>query len=182
MFNVTIMLLFMFLPIFLLVVAFVLFKRKTMNLLMKFIPAWNKRYVICHLTYKAGLKDVFNVIPNPAGLTQVGAYSYLLSDKYVAITFMKRNHFVLDEANSIPKSFDEYDKQAVIFQSAEIQTALDNNVMEYLFSKKKELLIIGLFIIATISMLALIYNIIALNELKTIMKAHLETVQPLAPP
>jgi hypothetical protein len=95
---------------------------------------------------------------------------------------MKRNHFVLNESDSIPKSFEKYDKQAVIFQSAEIQTALDNNVMEYLFSKKKELLIIGLFIIATISMLALIYNIIALNELKTIMKAHIETVLPLAPP
>ena len=181
MFNWTIMLLFMFLPILFLVIAFVLFKRKTMNLLMKFIPAWNKRYVICHMTYKAGLKEVYNVIPNPSGLTQVGKYSYLLSDKYIALTFMKRNHFVLNESDSIPKSFEKYNKQAIIFQSAEIQTALDNNVMEYLFSKKKELLIIGLFVIATISMLALIYNIIALNELKTIMNAHVTIVQEIAP-
>lgn len=182
MFNVTIMLLFMFLPILFLVVAFVLFKRKTMNLLMTFIPAWNKRYVVCHVIYQAGLKDVFNVIPNQSGLTLVGKYSYLLEEKYIALIYKKRAHYVLDEADSIPKTFNAHDKDAIIFQAAEIQTALDNNVMEYLFSKKKELLIIGLFIIATISMLALIYNIIALNELKTIMKAHVAVVLPIAPP
>jgi hypothetical protein len=182
MFNMTIMLLFMFLPILFLVIAFVLFKRKTMNILMKVIPAWNKRYVVCHMTYMAGMKDIFNVIPNPAGLTKVGNYSYLLNEKYVALTYMKRNHYVLQEADSIPKSFEAHDQNAIIFQSAEIQTALDNNVMEYLFSKKKELLIIGLFIIATISMLALIYNIIALNELKTILTAHVTIIRPLAPP
>ena len=181
MFNWTIMLLFMFLPILFLVIAFVLFKRKTMNILMKLIPAWNKRYVVCHMTYKAGLKDVYNVIPNPSGLTQVGKYSYLLSDKYIALTYLKRNHFVLNESDSIPKSFEKYNKRAIIFQSAEIKTALENFVMEYLFSKKKEILIIGLFIIATISMLALIYNIIALNEIKNIMIAHVTIVQEIAP-
>jgi hypothetical protein len=182
MFNVTIMLMVMFLPIFILVVAFVLFKRKTMNLLMQYIPAWNKRYVICHMTYQAGLCEVFRVIPNQAGLTQVGKYSYLLEEKYVALTFAKRHHYVLDEANSIPKSFESYSKESVLFQAAEIQTALDNNVMEYLFSKKKELLIIGLYIIATISMFAMIYNVIALNELKTIMSTHIAVVQTMAPP
>jgi hypothetical protein len=172
----------MFLPIAILVIAFVVFKRKTMNLLMSFIPAWNKRYVVCHVCYKAGLSDIYKVVPNLKGMTQVGNFSYLLIDKYITLTYKKRNHFVLNEADSIPKSFEQYDKQAIIFQAAEIQTALDNNVMEYLFSKKKELLIIGLFIIATISMLALIYNIIALNELKTIMKAHIEAALPIAPP
>jgi hypothetical protein len=181
MFNWTIMLLFMFLPILFLVIAFVLFKRKTMNLLMKFIPAWKKRYVVCHMNYQAGMKDIYNVIPNQSGLTQVGKYSYDLAEKYVALTYMKRNHYVLDEENAIPKNYEKYDKNEIIFQAAEIQTALDNNVMEYLFSKKKELLIIGLFIIATISMLALIYNIIALNELKGLMNAHISIVQEVAP-
>lgn len=182
MFNITIMLLFMFLPIVLLVIAFVLFKRKTMNILMTLIPAWNKRYVICHVTFQAGLKEVHKVIPNQAGLTRVGKFSYLLTPEYIALTFNKRHHYVLDEANSIPKSFEAFDKEAIIFQASEIQTALDNNVMEYLFSKKKELLIIGLFVIATISMLALIYNVIAINELKTVMLSHVNTIQPLAPP
>lgn len=181
MFNWTIALLFMFLPIAVLVIAFVVFKRKTNNLLMRIIPAWNKRYVVCHVMYQAGMKEVYNVIPNQSGLTQVGKYSYLLTEKYITLTFMKRNHFVLNEADSIPKSFEAYDKKSVIFQAAEIQTALDNNVMEYLFSKKKEILIIGLFIIATISMLALIYNIIALNELKTLISSQTTVVQAIVP-
>jgi hypothetical protein len=148
---------------------------------MSFIPAWNKRYVVCHVCYKAGLSDIYKVIPNLKGLTQVGNFSYLLTDKYITLTYKKRNHFVLNESDSIPKSFEQYNKQAIIFQSAEIQTALDNNVMEYLFSKKKELLIIGLFVIATISMLALIYNVIALNELKNLIVAHTSIVQEIAP-
>jgi hypothetical protein len=154
------------LPLIMGVIAYGLFPRKTKNLLMKLVPAWNKRYVICHLNYRAGLKDIFNVIPNMEGLTKVGKFSYNLSDKYAALTFNKRLHFVLQEEDVFPKTYTEITDELLIYRAAEIQTALDNTVMDYLFSKKKELLIIGLFVLATVSLLAIIYNIYELNNLK----------------
>ncbi len=166
MFNVTIMIFFILFPILVGVGIYVLFPRKTKNILCKLIPAWNKRYVVCHMNYQAGLSDIYNVIPNPQGLTQVGKYSYDLTDKYVCLYFLKRAHFVLDENNSIPRAYSKPTNEDIIFQAAEIQTALNNNVMEYLFSKKKEVLIIGFFILATINILAIVYNIYAINALQ----------------
>jgi hypothetical protein len=53
--------------------------------------------------------------------------------------------------------------------------------MEYLFSKKKEMLIIGLFIVAIIAILAIIYNIISINELKASLAPAVTTTQDIAP-
>ena len=170
MFDIKITLLFLGLPIGLLAFAYIVFPRKTKNFFMNLLPAWKKRYVICHLTYQAGLVDVFFVIPNKLGLTNVGKFDYLLNEKYAALVFNKRVHYVLNENDSIPKTFIEHTKEEVIFQTAEIKNALENNVMEYLFSKKKELLIIGLFIIAIIATLAIAYNIVNVNELKTLVQ------------
>ena len=181
MFDIRITLLFIGLPIILFAFAYIVFTRKTKNFFMKIIPAWRKRYVICHLTYQAGLVDVFYVIPNKLGLTTVGKFDYLLNEKYIALTFKKRHHYVLDENDSIPKTYIAHTKEEVIFQTSEIKNALENNVMEYLFSKKKELLIIGLFIIATIATLAIIYNIININELKTIVSTPATVVQEISP-
>lgn len=170
MFDIKITLLFLGLPVGLLAFAYIVFPRKTKNFFMNLLPAWKKRYVVCHLTYQAGLKDVFLVIPNPTGLTAIGKYEYLLNEKYAALTYNKRIHYVLNETDSIPKTFVEHTKEEVIFQAGEIKNALENNVMAYLFSKKKELLIMGLFIIAIIATLAIVYNIVSVNELKTLVQ------------
>jgi hypothetical protein len=166
MFNVQIMIIVMLLPFIIGGIAYGIWPRKTKNLLMDLVPAWKKRYVICHLNYKAGMNDIFKVIPNQEGLTQVGNFSYMLTDKYIALTFDKRLHYVLQEEDVFPKTFGELTTADIIYRAAEIQTALDNTVMDYLFSKKKELLIMGLFLLGIIAIGAIIYNVYELNGIK----------------
>jgi hypothetical protein len=170
------------LPLILGVIAYGLFPRKTKNILMKLVPAWKKRYVICHLNYRAGLKDVFYVIPNMEGLTKVGKFSYNLADKYATLTFNQRLHFVLQEKDVFPKTYTEITDELLIYRAAEIQTALDNTVMDYLFSKKKEILLIGLFVLATISLLAIVYNIYELNNMRAAIAAIPITPQVVTMP
>lgn len=146
-------------------IAFLFFTRQTKNFFITILGKYRKRYVICHMRYQGGLEDVFKVVPNPKSLTQVGKYSYDLSDKYIALMHNKRKHFILQENNAIPLNFHMLDNEFIIFQAAEIQTALDNTVMEYLFSKKKELMMLIALIIAVIATLAIIYNIYELNIL-----------------
>ena len=176
MFDIKIMLMFMLFPLAGIVISFVLFKRKTMNFLRMIIPKWNKRYVICHLRFQAGLEEIHNVIPNQQGLTKVGEYAYLLSEKYIILTHNKRVHYILNEADAIPAICAATKKEDIIFQAAEIQTALDNNVMEYLFSQKKDLLIWGLFILIFIAIAAIGYNIVTLGELKTMLSTSTPSV------
>ena len=172
MFNYTIMLYVLALPFVLGGIAFGLFPRKTKNILMRLIPAWNKRYVICHVKFTGGMSEDYLVVPNLQGLTAVGKYMYQLTDKYICLTWKKRNHFILDEADSIPRNFEIQTKDSIIFQAAEIQTALNNSVMEYLFSRKKEIIIICLFILVIIAIFAIVYNVTQLNEFKTILQAQ----------
>jgi hypothetical protein len=177
MFNVQIMIIVMLLPFIIGGIAYGIWPRKTKNLLMGLVPAWKKRYVICHLNYKAGLKDVFKVIPNQEGLTQVGKFSYNLSDKYAALEFNKRLHFNLDEDNAFPRTYIKQTDEDLVYRAAEIQTALNNTVMDYLFSKKKELLIMGLFIVAIIAIGAIIYNVYELNGIKAAIEASNQVVR-----
>lgn len=172
MYNAQITIIILIAPIIIGVIAYGLFPRITKNVLCKFIPAWNKRYVVCHMTYQAGMRNVFHIIPNHSGLTQVGKYSYNLSEKYAVLVHAKRFHFILDENDVIPRNFEPQTKDTITYQAAEIQTALDNNVMEYLFSKKKELLIFGLFILGIISVLAIVYNIYELNAIKAVLESQ----------
>ena len=159
--------------------SYILFTRQMTNLAMRVLPKLKKRYVVCHLRYQAGLEDIYNVIPNPQGLTKVGSYSYELGDKYVALSFNKRKHYVLQENDTIPKTFEGQTDESIIFQAAEIQTALNNTVMEYLFSKKKDILILGLFIIAVAAILCIIYNIYEIAKLKEMILAlPIQSVQP----
>lgn len=157
--------------------SYIFFTRQTTNFFMKILPKLKKRYVVCHLRYQAGLEDVYNVVPNPQGLTRVGTYSYDLADKYIALFYKKRAHFILQECDAIPKNFEQITNNSIIFQAAEIQTALNNTVMEYLFSKKKELLILGLFIVAIAAILCIIYNIYQISQIKEMIIA-LPLVKP----
>ena len=177
MFDVKIFLYVLLAPFLFVLIAYGAFPRQTMNAFMKIIPAWRKRYVVCHVRYSGGLSEVFKVVPNLTGLTKVGKYSYQLEEKYAIMKFNNRIHYILDEVNAIPRTLTDISKDDVIFQAAEIQTALNNSVMDYLFSRKKEILIIGLFIVAIISIFAIVYNIIQINDLKALIQTTVETQQ-----
>lgn len=164
--NTQILLVFLLTPITILAVLYSIFPRQYSNLMNRLILSRRKRYVICHVRYASGLQDVYHIVPNPQGLTKVGEYSYDLNEKYSVFSHNKRQHYVVDENDTIPRNFEIQTKERIIFQASEIQTALNNTVMDYLFSRKKELLIIGLFILSIVSMLAILYNI---YELRTIM-------------
>lgn len=145
-------------------IGYTLFNRTTKNFLVKILK--QKRYVVCHLRYANTQHiDIFNVVPESDFLTKVKSFSYLLDPKYAVLTWKKRLHFVLDENNSIPVHFEKDKDEDILFQAMEIQTSLDNNVTEYLFTKRKEILIIGLFIVAVVSILASMYCIIQLGSI-----------------
>jgi len=146
--------------------CYALFPRKTNNLLMKLIPAWEKRYVVCHIRYVSGKTEPWKVIPSKDGLTLVGKYHFDLAERYILMKYEGRPHYILDERDSIPISLIERTKEEIIFQSAEIQTALTNTVMEYLFSRKKDILIIGLFVVAILSVLGIMYAAYEISSMK----------------
>ena len=173
--NMQIFMIVLFIPIMIGIIAYIFVPRQTKNLAMKYVGAWKKRYVICHLYYQGGLVDQYLVVPNPQGLTQVGKYSYDLQAKYAILTWKNRLHFRLAENNVIPESTVKYTDEDIVFQAAEIQTALNNTVMEYLFSKKKDILIIGLFLIAIISIIAIIYNVYELTSIQETLKSMNQT-------
>lgn len=149
---------------FILVLANLFFPRQTLNLYIRMTK--RKRFVVCHMRYaNTKFEDEFAVVPESDFITKVKSFSYDLNPKYSIGFWKKRLHFVLDENNSIPKHFEKDNNEEIMFQAMEIQNALNNNVTEYLFTKRKELLIIGLFIVAIVATLALIYSIVRMNEL-----------------
>jgi len=162
---------FIVLPIAILAVGYAMFPRKTKNFLTEYIPAWKKRYVFVHVRYQSGQQDSHKVVPNATGLTQVGKYSYNLSNQYSLMKSENRYHFYVDELDSIPRTFNDRKPEDIVFQAAEIQTALNNSVMTYLFSRKKDLLVVGLFVLGGLTLLAIIYNVYELNGLKAAVAA-----------
>ena len=152
------------------ILSYIFFTRQTTNFFMKILGKYRKRYVVCHMRYDSGKQEDFLVIPNLQGLTKVGEYLYDLSDKYILLKIKNRKHFLLDENNVIPRYFDEIEsKETILFQASEIKTAFVNTVMEYLFSKKKEILIYGLFIVAIAAILTSVYVIYELSNQKEIL-------------
>lgn len=144
--------------------AYTFFPRQTKNFFTRMTK--RKRFVVCHMRYtNTTFEDEFVVVPESDYLTEVKKFSYDLNPKYAIGYWKKRLHFVLDENNTIPKHFIKDDNEEVVFQAMEIQNALNNNVTEYLFTKRKEILIMGLFIIAIAATIAIVYSIIRINEL-----------------
>lgn len=140
------------------------FPRQTKNMWIRVTK--RKRYVVCHLRYSnTEFEDSFNVVPEPDGLTEVKKYSYNLNPKYAIMVWKNRLHYVLHEKNCIPFHFAVDDKAEILFQAMEIQTALNNDVTEYLFTKRKEILILGLFVVAIVAVLGVIFSVIRMNEL-----------------
>ena len=149
---------------FVVMLSYTFFPRQTKNFYVRVTK--RKRYVVCHMKYaNTKYEDTFNVVPESDFITKVRNFSYDLNPKYAVLFWKKRLHFVLDENNSIPLHFTVDNKEEIMFQAMEIQNALNNNVTEYLFTKRKEILIMGLFLVAIASTLAVIYSIIRINEL-----------------
>ncbi len=143
--------------------AYTFFPRQTKNLFVKLTK--RKRFVVCHMHYaNTQYEDEFIIVPESDFLTEVKKFSYDLNPKYAIGHWKKRLHFVLDENNTIPLHFTQDNNEEIIFQAMEIQNALNNNVTEYLFTKRKEILILGLFAVAIIAIIALIYSIVRMNE------------------
>jgi len=117
--------------------SFVFFTRQTKNFFIALLPKYKKRYVVCHMVYQNGMEDVYNVVPNPDGLTKVGDFSYQLIDKYITLHHKKMAHFVLNENNAIPRHFERQTNESIIFQYMVMNN--DKNIMAIcgmiLFSK-----------------------------------------------
>lgn len=140
------------------------FPRQTKNLLVRITK--RKRYVVCHMRYaNTKFEDEFNVVPEADYLTRVGKLFYDLNPVYAIMFWKKRLHYILDENNVIPLHLSKDTNEDVIFQAKEVQNAMNNNVTEYLFTKRKDILIIGLFIVAIVAVIAMIYSIVRMNEL-----------------
>ena len=156
--------------------SFVFFTRQTKNFFISFLPKYKKRYVVCHMIYQNGMEDVYNVVPNPEGLTQVGKFSYQLIDKYVTLYHKKRAHFVLNENDTVPRHFERQTNESIIFQASEIQTALDNEVMAFLFSKKKDIMMLVLMALSVLSIAVMVYTIYEIDKLMSMASSIASTV------
>lgn len=168
--------------LFFVMMAYTFFPRQTKNLFVKITK--RKRFVVCHMRYaNTQYEDEFIVVPESDFLTEVKKFSYDLNPKYAIGYWKKRLHFVLDESNTIPKHFEKDNNDEIVFQAMEIQNALNNNVTEYLFTKRKEILILGLFAIAIIATVALIYSVVRMNEVieKVNMIGEMVSVQAGTP-
>jgi hypothetical protein len=157
--------------------CFVFFTRQTKNFFISILGKYKKRYVVCHMIYQNGMEDVYNVVPNPEGLTQVGKLSYMLIDKYVTLYHKKRAHFVLDENDTIPRHFERQTNESIIFQASEIQTALNNEVMAFLFSKKKDVMMIIVCFLVILSIAVMAYTIYEINSLMSMAAQYSSIVQ-----
>jgi len=173
--NITVIILVAFAAIGLF--CYALFPRKTNNILMKYIPAWQKRYVVCHVKYVSGITEAWKVVPSKDGLTKVGKYSFDLAERYMMMRYEGRPHYILDERDSIPLTLKDRTNEDIIFQSAEIQTALTNTVMDYLFSGKKDILIYGLFIVAILAILGIMYAAYEISTMKEVIAQTNSIVQ-----
>jgi len=149
---------------FVVMLSYLFFPRQTKNLYIRVTK--KKQFVVCHMRYaNTKYEDEIVVVPESDFITKVKAFSYDLNPKYSIGFWKKRLHFVLDENNMVPLHFEKDNNEEIMFQAMEVQNALNNNVTEYLFTKRKEILIIGLFIVAIVAVIALIYSIVRMNEL-----------------
>jgi hypothetical protein len=149
---------------FVVMLSYLFFPRQAKNFYVRVTK--RKRFVVCHMRYaNTKYEDEFIIVPESDFITKVKSFSYDLNPKYSIGFWKKRLHFVLDENNSIPLHFTKDNNEEIMYQAMEIQNALNNNVTEYLFTKRKEILIMGLFIVAIVAVIALIYSIMRMNEL-----------------
>ena len=181
-----------FIPIYVLIIlgcVYFIIPRQVNNLIIRIFK--RKQYVVCHMIRaNTDFIDVYNIVPHPDKLTDVGDKgAYNLDEKFSDSKRNGRLNFILHEGESIPKilkeeereifyfrkarkikiSFGFPEKDDLLFQAKSVHNALSNNVAEYLFTKKKDVYYIILALIIAILIVALIYTAYVLNQTNDIM-------------
>ena len=149
---------------------FLLLTRPGKNLVTEFL--FNKRYVICHLNNKnTGYEQIWKVIPKPDFMTTVGKYDYNLNPNYAIISWKKRLHFKLNEADVIPEYPQRKDtKEEVLIQVSEVKTALHNNAYRIIYGKKADLALILCAIALFIALIVAIYAVYTIGTISPMIE------------
>jgi len=133
---------------------------------------FNRKYVVCHLQNKnTGFEEVWKVVPNPDFITTVGKFDYNLNPNYAIMSWKKRLHFKLNEADVIP----EYPKRTdtneeVLIQVSEIKTALHNNAYKIIYGKKMDIALIVCGIALFLSLIVAIYAIYTIGTISPLVE------------
>lgn len=150
-------------------VLFLVFTRKGKNLVTKIV--YTKRYVICHLSNpNTEFVDDWYVVPRPDFYTKVGKYLYNLNPDYATRKEKGRLHFDLDVNDAIPI----YPKRTnsdeeIIQQVIEVQTAIDNNVKDFLYRKQQNIALIIAFVALAIAILIALYAVYTIQTNNAIL-------------
>lgn len=163
-------------------VLFLVFTRKGKNLVTKVISS--KKYVVCNLLNpNTDFVEEWLVVPRPDFYTKVSKYHYNLNPEYAKRKVNGRLVFDLDKNDAIPLySKRTNSNEEIIQQVIELETAIDNNVKEFLYKRKDSivLLIVGIgWLITILVVIFAIYSIQSNNaqidSLKAIVEAKLSS-------
>lgn len=169
--NIILMFLFL-VTIFLIAgVWFVLaFTRSGKNLVIQYTK--NRKYVICHMnSTHTDFVEIFKVVPEKDFLTSVGRGVYNLNPNYSALTWKGRQHFIIDEADVIPK----YTKRSgtneeILIQVKETTTALENRAYTILYGKYKDIAFILACVGLLIAAVAAIYASYEISQVSALIQ------------
>lgn len=150
--------------------VFLFLTRPGKNIVTAFL--FNKRYVICHLNNKnTGYEEIWKVVPKPDFMTTVGKYDYNLNPNYAILSWKKRLHFKLNEADVIPEYPARKDtKEEVLIQVSEVKTALHNNAYKIIYGKNKDIALILCAIALFISIIVALYAIYTIGTISPMIE------------
>lgn len=133
---------------------------------------FNKKYVICHLNNKnTGYEEIWKVVPKPDFMTTVGTYDYNLNPNYAIMSWKKRLHFMLNEADAIPEYPKRKDtKEEVLIQVSEVKTALHNNAYKIIYGKNKDIALILCAVALFISIIVALYAIYTIGTISPMIE------------
>lgn len=137
---------------------FLVLTRPGKNIVTTFL--FNKRYVVCHLMNKqTGFEEVWRVVPPSDCITQVGKHNYNLNPKYALMSWKKRLHFKLNEADSTPEYIRRTytDVNEILTQVDELDTAVNTRAYKIIYGKKMDLALILCGIALFIALIVAIY-------------------------
>lgn len=159
-------------------VLFLTLTRKGKNLVTKLV--FRKKYVICNLLNpNTDFVDEWLVVPRPDFYTKVGKYHYNLNPNYSKRKDKGRLIFDLDRNDAIPLYIERTNSnEEIIQQVIELETAIDNNVKEFLYKRKDNiiLLIVGIgWLLTIIALIFAIYSIQSNNAQIESLKAIIES-------
>lgn len=156
-------------------IVFLVFTRNGKNLVTKIIR--NKKYVICNLTNpNTDFIEKWYIVPRPDFYTKVGKYHYNLKPEYATSRENGRLVFNLDKNDAIPLYPNRTgSNEEIIQQVIELETAIDNNVKEFLYKRKDSIVLIIVGVGWLLTLIALIYAIYTIQSTNGTMKALMQS-------